>query len=59
MKKTLFERATKENLPTKIAPDGTIRVYDQKSNSFGSYNPDGTTRTFFKPKEGSKYWDRQ
>jgi RHS repeat-associated protein len=59
MASEFFEKAKKENLPTKIAPDGTIRVYDPKSNTFGSYNKDHTTRTFFKPKEGQKYWDRQ
>ncbi len=54
-----FERAQEEKLPTKIAPDGTIRVYDRKTNTFGAYNPDGTTKTFFKPKDGVKYWNRQ
>ena len=46
-----------ERWPTKIDSDGVIRVYDPKTNTFGAYNPDGTTRTFFKPKRGSAYWD--
>jgi hypothetical protein len=54
-----FERAQEEKLPTKIASDGTIRVYDRKTNTFGAYNPDGTTKSFFKPKDGIKYWNRQ
>ena len=54
-----FERAQEEKLPTKIASDGTIRVYDRKTNTFGAYNPEGTTKTFFKPKDGIKYWNRQ
>lgn len=42
-------RSQREKLPTKIGPDGTIRVYDYKTNTFGSYRPDGTTKTFYKP----------
>ena len=41
----------------RIDTDGTIRVYDRLTNTFGSYNPDGTTKTFFKPDTGSAYWD--
>lgn len=52
-------RSQKEKLSTKIASDGVIRVYEPKSNTFGSYNPDGTTRTFYKPTQGQKYWNRQ
>ncbi|MFZ5985981.1 MAG: hypothetical protein ACOYWZ_02525, partial [Bacillota bacterium] len=52
-------RAQKEKLPTKIGDDGSIRVYEPKTNTFGSYNPDGTTRTFYKPPQGQKYWERQ
>lgn len=39
--------------------DGIIRVYDPETNTFGSYNSDGTTRTFFKPRGGQKYFDNQ
>ena len=59
MASDFFARAQKEKLPTKIATDGTIRIYDRKTNTFGAYNPDGTTKTFFKPKDGKKYWNRQ
>jgi hypothetical protein len=38
-----------EGMPTKIDSTGVIRIYDPKSNSFGAFNADGTTRTFFKP----------
>lgn len=37
------------SLPTKVDASGVIRVYDQARNLFGSFNPDGTTRTFFSP----------
>ena len=45
-------------LPTKIDPNGTIRTYDPASNTFGSYNANGTTKTFFKPTSPT-YFDRQ
>jgi hypothetical protein len=54
-----FQGSQAQGLPTKISPDGTIRVYDSASNSFGSFNPDGTTKTFFMPSDGQAYWDRQ
>jgi hypothetical protein len=54
-----FAKAQEEKFPTKIAPDGTIRIFDRKTNTFGAYNPDGTTKTFFKPKNGPSYWNRQ
>ncbi len=28
---------------------GVVRVYDRPTNTFGAFNPDGSTRTFFKP----------
>ncbi len=47
------------NLPTKIDDRGGIRVYDPETNSFGAYNPDGSTRTFYKPTAGEEYWEKQ
>jgi hypothetical protein len=38
-----------ERWPTKIDSDGVIRIYDPTTNTFGAFNPDGTTRTLFKP----------
>ena len=54
-----FQRSQSQILPTKIDEDGVIRVYEPSSNTFGSYNSDGTTRTFFKPGDGEAYWNRQ
>jgi RHS repeat-associated protein len=54
-----LQRSQAEGLPTKIDADGVIRVYDPNSNTFGAYNPDGTTRTFFKPSSGASYWGNQ
>jgi hypothetical protein len=54
-----FQRAVEEHLPTKVDSDGTIRIYDPATNEFGSYNADGTTKTYFKPTRGQDYWDDQ
>ena len=47
----------------KIGPDGVIRVYDPETNSFASFNMNGTTKTFFKPKWSTLtrglYWEDQ
>lgn len=43
----------------KIDSEGVIRAYDPETNTFGAYNPDGTTRTFFKPSSGTAYWAKQ
>lgn len=44
----------------KIDPkDGIIRTYNKRTNEFVSIDPDGTIRTYFKPKEGFQYWERQ
>ena len=45
----LLQRSKAERLPTKVDGRGTIRVYDPASNTFGSYNPDGSIKTFFRP----------
>lgn len=58
MASEFFQRGQRERLSTKIDADGIIRVFDPKTNTFGSFNPDGTTRTFFKPSSPT-YWDRQ
>lgn len=53
-----FQRGLQEGLPTKIDSGGIIRIYDPSTNTFGAFNPDGTTATFFKPTSPT-YWDRQ
>ncbi|MFL6529494.1 MAG: hypothetical protein ACJ8HQ_08130 [Chthoniobacterales bacterium] len=53
-----LRRARAEGLSAKVSQRGDIRVYDPRSGAFGAYNPDGTTKTFFKPRSRS-YFDRQ
>lgn len=38
--------------------DDVTRVHDSETNIFGSYNKNGTTKTFFKP-EAPNYFDGQ
>jgi RHS repeat-associated protein len=53
-----LRRSQAERLPTKIDNTGVIRAYDPKTNTFGSYNADGTAITFYKPTSRT-YFDRQ
>ncbi len=52
------QRAETEGLPTKVDAEGVTRIYDRKSGAFAAYNRNGTTKTFFKPKNRD-YFDRQ
>jgi hypothetical protein len=36
--------------------DGILRMYEESTNTFAAYNANGTTKTFFKPDAGLKYW---
>lgn len=53
-----LERAYREKLPRKIDEHGNIRVYDPETRLFGSYRPDGSTKTFFRPSRVT-YFDDQ
>lgn len=54
-----YRRAQQGKLPAVRGHDGVLRVYDTKTNTFGSYNPDGSTRTFYKPRDGIRYFRNQ
>jgi len=53
-----LQRAKATGLPAKRDRDGSLRVYDRATDTFGAYNGDGTTKTFFKPGSPS-YFERQ
>jgi pyocin large subunit-like protein len=53
-----LHRAAVEHYRAKIDDHGVLRIYDPRTGSFGAYNPDGTTKTFFKPGRAD-YFDRQ
>jgi hypothetical protein len=53
-----LQRAKTSGLSAKRSADGSLRIYDRGTDTFGAYNANGTTRTFFKP--GSPgYFERQ
>jgi len=61
-----FRKSQLENLPTKLDPNGVTRVYDAKTNTFGSFGPDGAIKTFYKPdpaihkyRTNIDYWNAQ
>ena len=54
----LRQRAKGNRLPQKVDDAGVLRIFDPKTGAFGAYNPDGTTKTFFKPGKPG-YFDRQ
>lgn len=53
-----LHRATVEPYRAKIDNQRVLRIYDPRTGSFGAYNSDGTTKTFFKPGRAG-YFDRQ
>ena len=48
-----------KGIQRKIDVDGTVRVYDSKTNTFGAYNSDGTIKTFMKPGGEQSYFNKQ
>ncbi|MGI9089390.1 MAG: hypothetical protein ACR2HH_16890 [Chthoniobacterales bacterium] len=53
-----LRRAQLEGLPAKVDRKGVVRVFDYGSGTFGAYNRDWHTKTFFKP--GNRgYFDHQ
>lgn len=39
--------------------DGVVTRFDRSSGDFLAFNPDLTIRTFFKPNDGERYFQRQ
>lgn len=54
-----YRHAQQSKLPAVIDRDGNLRFYDPKTNTFGAYNPDGSTRTLYKPPAGERYFQNQ
>jgi hypothetical protein len=56
-----LERAVADRLSMKVAPDGTIRVYEPSTNTFGAYNADGLPRRTSSPiwPRTPTYWGDQ
>jgi len=49
MASEFFQQAMANGYPTKMDGAGNILVTDPTYSTFGVYNPDGTTKTFYKP----------
>ena len=59
MASQFLQDSQRAGLPTKIDSQGVIRVFDPQTGTFGAFNPNGTTRTFFKPPNPAAYFNRQ
>jgi hypothetical protein len=53
-----YKGASQEKLPTVQTKDGHLKIYDPKTNTFGVYNSEGKTETFYKPTSPT-YYERE
>lgn len=53
-----LQRGKRGEVLVKIDDEGVMRLWDPKSRAFGSYNPNGTTKTYFRP-NSRDYFERQ
>ncbi len=49
----------RDKYQVKVDENNVIRIYDAQTNTFGVYNSNGETITFFKPSHGQRYFDSQ
>jgi pyocin large subunit-like protein len=42
-----------------VRPDGVVSRYDRETGDFLAFNRDGIIRTYFRPTDGEKYYQRQ
>ena len=42
-----------------VGSDGVRRFYSEADNTFAAVYPDGTISTFYRPRQGNRYWERQ
>ena len=52
------QQSKKGGLLVKVDEDGVRRVFDPRTGAFAAYNPNGTTKTYFKP-NSRDYFARQ
>ena len=53
------QNAEENGYEVKYDFEGNKFVYDQETNTFAIYNPNGTSKTIFKPDRGPDYWNYQ
>ena len=51
------EQGVARKLPMKL-DEGTVRMMDLRTRAFAAFNMNGTTKTYFRPRDAS-YWERQ
>jgi hypothetical protein len=56
---TLRDRAAVGPVREAVRRDGVVTRFDRQSGAFLAFDPDGTIRTFFRPNDGERYFDRQ
>ena len=55
----LRDRPAGGDVLERVRDDGAITRFDRASGAFIAFDRDGTIRTFFKPNDGERYFDRQ
>jgi hypothetical protein len=55
----LRDRAAGGPVREAVRRDGVVTRFDRQSGAFLAFDPDGTIRTFFRPNDGERYFDRQ
>jgi hypothetical protein len=56
---TLRDRPLGPRVTEAVRADGVVTRFDRDSGAFIAFDPDGTIRTFFKPRDGEAYFRRQ
>ena len=55
----LRDRAAGGPVREGVRQDGVVTRFDRQTGAFLALDPDGTIRTFFRPNDGERYFDRQ
>lgn len=59
MAQALRDRAVGGDVLQLARPDGVTCRFDRATGCFVAFNADGTLRTFFRPGDGERYFERQ
>ena len=55
----LRDRPAGGDVLEKVREDGVVTRFDRRSGAFIAFGPDGVIRTFFRPNDGARYFERQ
>jgi hypothetical protein len=59
MAQALRDRAAGGDVLERVRADGVITRFDRASGAFLAFGDDGVIRTFFRPNDGERYFERQ